>query len=55
MLQTTLDFPPTVKLDFSKLIIGGHSYGGVTAIAVAWRDKRVKACAVLDPWMYVYH
>ena len=35
--------------------MSGHSFGGVTAISVANIDERVKACATLDPWLYVYH
>ena len=39
----------------NKLIISGHSFGGMTAIAVGNSDKRVKACLTLDPWFFSYH
>ena len=51
-LQTRLGFSSHARLDMSKLIVGGHSFGGITAIAVAERDKRVRACATLDPWYW---
>lgn len=35
IMRDVLGFPQQVKLDFSKLIIGGHSFGGITAISVA--------------------
>ena len=35
--------------------MGGHSFGGMTAILVTKKDKRVKACITLDPWLYAYH
>ena len=31
-LQNVLNFPSGAKMDFSKLILGGHSFGGLTAI-----------------------
>ncbi len=44
-----------MKFDIDKLVIGGHSFGGMTAIAAANYDRRIKACVTLDPWLYVYH
>ena len=41
-LQTRFNFPDYVKLDLEKLIVGGHSFGGATATAVAEEDDRVK-------------
>jgi cephalosporin-C deacetylase-like acetyl esterase len=35
--------------------VGGHSFGGMTAIAVSKIDTRVQACITLDPWIYVCH
>ena len=35
------------------LIIGGHSFGGMTAIEVAAHDRRVKACVCQDPWLFL--
>jgi len=39
------------KIDLEKLAIGGHSYGGSTAMVASHRDNRVKACFVLDGWV----
>ena len=41
-------------MDLGKLIVNGHSFGGGTVIGVAARDKRIKACIALDPWLYPY-
>ena len=43
-----------VKIDMSQLVTSGHSFGGVTAIRAAFLDKRVKAIACLDPWLWVH-
>lgn len=37
------------------MISAGHSFGGMTAIATAKLDSRVKACLTLDPWLFVQH
>ena len=39
------------KLNLNKVAVGGHSYGGATAILSAYRDKRIKSCFVLDGWI----
>jgi pimeloyl-ACP methyl ester carboxylesterase len=44
-----------IKLDLSKLILSGHSFGGITAIKVAQEDPRVKLLGTLDPWLFTYH
>lgn len=54
------DFPskigmPDVRIDTDKLIIGGHSFGGMTAIHTAKDDPRVKVCGTLDPFLYSHH
>ena len=51
-LQNYLDFPEGIALDLDKLVISGHSFGGTTAVDIANTDNRVKACVVLDPWLY---
>ena len=38
-----------------KLIAGGHSFGGMTGIAAARSDDRIKAVVTLDPWLFAYH
>ena len=36
----------------SRLVIAGHSFGGITAMSVAAKDRRIKAVATLDPWLW---
>ncbi|KAK9843811.1 hypothetical protein WJX81_007277 [Elliptochloris bilobata] len=38
------------RLDLGSIAIGGHSYGGATAVAAAAVDMRIRACVTLDPW-----
>jgi len=38
------------RLDLASIAIGGHSYGGATAVAMAATDARIKAVIALDPW-----
>lgn len=45
-------FPPAVYLDLKKMIVGGHSFGAITAILSGVQDSRVKATLALDPWLY---
>lgn len=51
-LQTTLGFGPSAQMDLERLIIGGHSFGGMTAIEVAANDERIKAVFSFDPWLW---
>jgi dienelactone hydrolase len=51
--QSFLGFPSQVKLDVDRLIVGGHSFGGLTALETAKNDPRVKAVFTFDPWLYV--
>mmetsp|Transcript_24451 Transcript_24451/g.37918 ORF Transcript_24451/g.37918 Transcript_24451/m.37918 type:complete len:86 (+) Transcript_24451:961-1218(+) len=39
-------------MDLSRLIVGGHSFGGMTALQVAKNDARVKSVMTLDPWLF---
>ena len=55
LLQGKIGFPQGVTLALDKLVLAGHSFGGMTAIATARLDKRVKACLTLDPWLFVQH
>lgn len=41
-----------MTIESDKLILGGHSFGGVTAISVAEKDSRVKAVFSFDPWTW---
>jgi hypothetical protein len=38
------------RLDLASIAIGGHSYGGATAVATAAADARIRAVVALDPW-----
>ena len=38
-------------IDFEKVGVLGHSYGGATAIQTAYEDDRFKAVLTLDSWM----
>ncbi len=38
-------------IDFDKVGVLGHSYGGSTAIQAAYEDSRIKAVLALDSWM----
>lgn len=39
------------KINLKKIAVGGHSYGGATAIHSAKADKRIKTCFILDGWI----
>jgi cephalosporin-C deacetylase-like acetyl esterase len=52
-VTTVLSFDNSVQIDLTKLVVGGHSFGGMTSIAVAHQDERVKAIFGLDPWLWV--
>ena len=47
-----LGFPASVKLDLSKLILGGYSFGGLTALCTAKKDERIKLVCTLDPFHF---
>lgn len=53
-LQKQLNFPPGIKLDFGKLIVNGHSMGGITSIGLAAKDPRIKACLSMDAWFFPF-
>ena len=53
ILKVKLRFGSGVKLDLNKLIVCGHSFGGMTAIETAMLEPyRVKMCLTMDPWLY---
>ncbi len=39
------------QLDLNKIAVGGHSYGGATALTSSALDNRIQACIGLDPWV----
>ena len=49
-------FPEGVTLNLDKLIMSGHSFGGMTAIESSLNEpERIKVCLTLDPWLYCRH
>ena len=52
MISDTLKFSSNVKFDIEKLIVGGHSFGGMTALYTAFRDDRVKGVFGFDAWVW---
>jgi predicted dienelactone hydrolase len=47
-LLQSMGFPEGVKLNMDKLVMLGHSLGGITALCAA-KDPRFKACLAMDP------
>jgi len=39
------------RLDLNRVALGGHSYGGATAILASHNHEIIKACVVLDGWI----
>ena len=39
------------RLDLDRVALGGHSYGGATAILASYNHEIIKACVVLDGWI----
>ena len=52
MLQEMLDLDSEVHMDLNKLILGGHSFGGLTTIFTANTDTRVKCVFGFDAFLY---
>ena len=50
----TLFNKESVKIDMDKLTVGGHSFGGITALEVAKKHK-IGACIAQDPWFWPFH
>ncbi len=42
-----------MKIESSKVIAAGHSFGGFTAVCAGQSDSRVKALLTIDPWLYL--
>ena len=54
-LQQTLGFSANIELDLDKLVVGGHSFGGLTAMVATQKDERIKALFTFDPWVWTRH
>lgn len=52
-LQEKLDFSPRVKIDQSKIVFAGHSYGTCSSILSSINDRRIRACLVMDAFFPV--
>ena len=39
------------RLDLNKIALGGHSYGGATAVLGSHNYAKIKACLILDAWI----
>jgi len=52
MMESTLEFGTNVKIDMEKLVVGGHSFGGMTALYTGYRDERAKAVFGFDAWIW---
>jgi pimeloyl-ACP methyl ester carboxylesterase len=56
ILRMKMRFPPGVTLNMSKLIVCGHSFGGITALDTSRLEpERVATCLTMDPWLFTRH
>jgi len=51
-LKNECSFDDGAQMEYDKLTIGGHSFGGMTALAVSHRDARIKATFGFDAWTW---
>ena len=49
-LQTMKSHSVYNSLDFNKIGVFGHSFGGATSVVASWNDTRISACLNLDGW-----
>ena len=49
-LQLMKDYSLYNSIDFSKIGVFGHSFGGGASIVSSWNDTRISACLNLDGW-----
>jgi hypothetical protein len=56
-LPATVLEEPEAEVNMSELILGGHSFGGITQLLTATRltKAQLKAVWVFDPWMFPLH
>ena len=50
-LQTMKNYNIYNSIEFNKIGVFGHSFGGATSIVSSWNDTRISACINLDGWM----
>lgn len=53
--RKALKFSLEPTLDFDKLVVAGHSFGGAATLKVGQSDARVKCLLTMDPWMFPIH
>jgi predicted esterase len=41
-----------VKIDRSKIVVAGHSFGAITALHAGLRNKEIAAVVSMDPWFF---
>jgi dienelactone hydrolase len=46
------DAPLAGRLDLDRIGVWGYSFGGAAAAQAAWQDRRIKAAANLDGWLF---
>ena len=49
-LQTMKSYMLYNTLNFNKIGVFGHSFGGATSVVSSWNDSRITACINLDGW-----
>ena len=49
-LQTMTNYSVYNSINFNKIGIFGHSFGGATSVVSSWNDTRISACLNLDGW-----
>ena len=50
-LQTMKNYNIYNSIEFNKIGVFGHSFGGATSIVSSWNDTRILACLNLDGWL----
>ncbi|AIQ58677.1 alpha/beta hydrolase family protein [Paenibacillus borealis] len=62
-IQFLLDYLPALNatddtfigcLELDKIIVAGHSLGGIASLEIALQDDRIQACILLDPSMHLF-
>jgi cephalosporin-C deacetylase-like acetyl esterase len=53
-LKDSLGFSEA-RLDLSKLVVSGHSFGGMSALGATCEDNRIKGVVALDPWFFPHY
>jgi len=49
-LQTMKNHKLYNSIEFNKIGVFGHSFGGATSVTSSWNDTRISACLNLDGW-----